>query len=125
MPTPLVVLIAANGQPELLRRTLQSFTTCAKPAGYCGVVVIENGPRAGLENVVASFSTDHQFRYLYSAAANKSRALNLALQMHADALALFTDSDIQIPPETLLAYSRAASGRQDRKSTRLNSGHRT
>jgi len=106
------VLIAACGQPELLRRTLRSLATCEKPANYAGVVVAENGPRAGLDAVVAEFSPACRFRYRYSEPPNKSLALNRALFQIPDALALFTDDDVQVPPQTLMAYANAAAGKQ-------------
>ena len=106
MTTKLVVLIAAHGQPRPLRRTLQSLADCHKPAGYAGVVVVENGPLAGLEAVVLAFPANLQFQYLYSPPPNKSIALNHALSQLTGAV-VFTDDDVQVPCETLAAYSRA------------------
>src|SRR4051794_5141086 len=108
----LVVLIAACGQPELLRRTLASLAECEKPAGFGGVIVVENGPRAGLDAVVGTFAAQHRFQYLYSECPNKSLALNRALQGVEDALVLFTDDDVCVPRSTLVAYANAAGGRR-------------
>jgi GT2 family glycosyltransferase len=110
MATPLYVLIAACGQPSLLRRTLCSLAECDKPAGYAGVLVVENGPRAGLEATVQEFSPALRFGYLYNEPPNKSLALNRALALGhvADALCVFTDDDVQVPAGTLAAYARAA-----------------
>jgi glycosyltransferase involved in cell wall biosynthesis len=110
MTTPLFVLIAACGQPALLRRTLISLAACEKPVGYAGVIVAENGPRAGLEAIVAEFGAEHCFQYRYSEPANKSLALNRALVGLDGALVVFTDDDVQAPRETLLAYARGAAG---------------
>src|SRR5690348_4734391 len=111
MSTRLVVLIAACGQPELLRRTLQSLAECAKPAGYSGVIVAENGRRAGLDAVAGQFAAEHSFQYLYSEPPNKSLALNRALERVGDALVVFTDDDVCVPRGALVAYAEAASGR--------------
>jgi len=108
MTTRLVVLIAACGQAALLRRTLRSLGECDKPPGYEGVVVIENGRRAGLDEVVGEFAAEHRFGYLYSEPPNKSLALNLALQGLGGALVVFTDDDVCVPAGTLVAYARAA-----------------
>jgi GT2 family glycosyltransferase len=108
MTTPLFVLIAACGQPALLRRTLLSLAACDKPVGYGGVIVVENGPRAGLDAIVAEFPSQHHFQYIYCEPANKSLALNRALAGVGDALVVFTDDDVQIPRETLLAYAQGA-----------------
>jgi glycosyltransferase involved in cell wall biosynthesis len=95
----------------LLQRTLESLAACEKPANYAGVVVVENGPRSGLDAVVSHFAPGHQFRYLYSQAANKSLALNRALEQLSDALVVFTDDDVQAPRHTLMAYAQATAGR--------------
>src|SRR5262245_1129399 len=108
MAIPLYVLIAACGQPALLRRTLQSLAACDKPPGYAGVLIIENGPRAGLDAVVAEFAQSEQFRYQYSEPPNKSLALNRALAQLGQALIVFTDDDVQLPAGTLVAYAREA-----------------
>jgi GT2 family glycosyltransferase len=108
MTTRLVVLIAACGQPELLRRTLRSLAACDKPTGYDGVIVAENGRRAGLEAVVGQFFAEHRFQYLYSEPPNKSLALNRALADIDDALVVFTDDDVCVPKGTLVAYAEAA-----------------
>ena len=112
MSTPIVILIAACGQPELLRRTLQSLSQCEKPHGYAGVIVAENGPKSGLEAVVNTFPPALNFRYCYSEPPNKSLALNRTLATIDDkSFVVFTDDDVQVPHQTLLAYSRAAAGR--------------
>jgi len=110
--TPSVyVVIAACGQPELLRRTLGSLAACDKPAGYRGTIVAENGPRTGLDRVVAEFPREHGFAYRYSEPPNKSLALNRVLPEAGESLAVFTDDDVLIPRQTLVAYARGAAGR--------------
>jgi GT2 family glycosyltransferase len=111
MTTPLYVLIAACGQPALLRRTLRSLAECEKPASYAGVIVVENGPRSGLDAIVAEFAAEHSIRYQYSEPPNKSQALNRVLAKIPRALVVFTDDDIQAPRETLVEYARGAAGR--------------
>ena len=112
MSAPLYVLIAACGQPDLLRRTLRSLAACEKPASYAGVIVAENGPRAGLDDVLAEFPATCSFVYRYSEPPNKSLALNRALFPIAGALVIFTDDDVQVPARTLVAYADAAKGKQ-------------
>lgn len=107
----LYVLIAACGQPSLLKRTLESLAAAEKPAEYAGTIVVENGPRWGLAAVVAEFAPHYRFQYLYSEPANKSLALNRAIERLGDALVVFTDDDVQVPAQTLVTYARAAAGR--------------
>jgi GT2 family glycosyltransferase len=109
---PLYVLIAACGQPALLRRTLLSLAACDKPASYAGVIVVENGPRSGLDAVVVEFASQHQFQYRYSEPPNKSLALNHTLHSLTNALLVFTDDDVQMPRTTLTAYAEVARGKQ-------------
>jgi GT2 family glycosyltransferase len=74
------------------------------------VIVVENGPRTGLEAVVEAFPPEQRLQYLYSEPANKSLALNRALGLVGEALVVFTDDDVQVPRETLRAYARGAEG---------------
>lgn len=108
---PLYVVIATCGQPALLRRTLCGLAQCPKPPTYAGTLVVENGPRAGAGEVVASFPPHHRFRYAYSPPANKSLALNRAVALLDPALILFTDDDVLPIETTLLAYAQAGAGR--------------
>jgi glycosyl transferase family 2 len=108
MNAPLYVLIAACGQPALLRRTLQSLADCHKPDGYAGVMVAENGPRCGLDAVVAEFSSEQRFQYRYSDPPNKSLALNRVLETIPQSFVVFTDDDVCVPRGTLAAYAQAA-----------------
>jgi GT2 family glycosyltransferase len=115
MTKPLVVLIAACGQPALLRRTLDSLAECDKPAGYQGVVVVENGSRSGLDGVVAEFGPQHGVKYLFSEPPNKSLALNRTLKALGEALVVFTDDDVCVPKGTLVAYANAAQNGRGRE----------
>ena len=104
----LVVVIPTHGRPDLLGRTLASVAACARPAGYGGCLVVENGPRAGAEAVVAGAARAHPgagFRYLHHGRANKSAALNAALAGVPDgALCVFFDDDVRVEPDVLLRY---------------------
>jgi len=105
------VVIAACGQPELLRRTLRSLAACDKPVGYRGTIVAENGHRTGLDQIVAEFPREYHFIYRYSEPPNKSLALNRVLAELGESLAVFTDDDVQVEKGTLVAYARGAAGR--------------
>jgi GT2 family glycosyltransferase len=108
MARSLWVLIAAAGKPLLLARTLRSLADCAMPAHYRGTLVVENGQRCGIAEVVQSFPRELRFRHLYVKEANKSHALNCALARLEDGLVLMTDDDVRLDPQILLAYCRAA-----------------
>lgn len=110
MANDLLIVIATSGRPELLRRTLASLAECRKPEIYRETLVVENGPKAGAEEVVRAFQKSLNARYLYVAQGNKSHALNAALGPLEDCLIFFTDDDVRVHPETLCAYAKAAEG---------------
>jgi glycosyltransferase involved in cell wall biosynthesis len=112
MESPIHVLIATAGRPDLLRRTLASIAECGFPSRYAGMIIVENGARRGAKDVVAEFSGEPlRARYLFSDAPNKSRALNLALQQLEDAdLVVFTDDDVRVGPAWLESYDEASQG---------------
>ena len=107
----LTVLIPTHGRSELLARTLATLGACRLPPTYRETVVIENGPAAGAEGVVASASAVHpalRLRYLHVERANKSHALNEALETVGDGLVVFFDDDVRLDPGVLEAYAAAA-----------------
>jgi glycosyltransferase involved in cell wall biosynthesis len=104
------VLIAAAGNPDLLARTLDSLAACERPAGFAGIVVVENGPPTGIEAVVRKLPAEAQARYLHVPQANKSNALNAALPEIDDGLIVFTDDDARADEQWLMAYARGSAG---------------
>lgn len=113
MAGPLTVLIPTHGRPTLLRRTLESLSACALPAGYREAVVVENGSRDGAEAVVKELAAAHpalRLRYLHVEWGNKSHALNEALETVGGGLVVFFDDDVRLDPGVLAAYAEAAEG---------------
>jgi glycosyltransferase involved in cell wall biosynthesis len=110
---PLTALVPTHGRPSLLERTLRTVAACTRPEGYAGCVVVENGSQAGAEAVVARLAEAFPaagFRYLHHARANKSAALNAALDaVPDDHLVVLFDDDVRVDPGTLVAYAEAAS----------------
>lgn len=113
MKYSLWVMLAAAGRPQLVQRTLKSIAECRKPASYAGTLIIENGPRCGIEQVVRGFSTQHAFQYLYSEQPNKCRALNLGLAHTDGGFVVFTDDDVRVGHDWLMAYAAAVGGTAD------------
>ena len=111
MAGELQVVIATAGRPVLLERTLDSFAAGTRPSIFRGIIVVENGPPAGAEQVVAKAPADLNVRYIHTELANKSNALNVAVTDLADGcLALFTDDDVRVVPDFLQRYADAAAG---------------
>lgn len=110
MPPSITVMLAAAGQPLLVRRTLDSLAACEKPSTFRGTLVVENGPRCGIEQVVRARPHSEQVRYQYVPEPNKSHALNVALATLDDGLIFFTDDDVQFDQQVLMAYARGSWG---------------
>jgi GT2 family glycosyltransferase len=104
----LVVSIATSGRPDLLHRTLTSLGECKLPPGYSETIVVENGIRAGAEEVVKASRPELKVRYIHSQWANKSAAMNAALKTVDDCLMFFTDDDVRFDPRILCHYSMIA-----------------
>jgi len=102
------VLIAAAGKATLLQRTLSSLAEAQKPVSYCGTLIVENGQRCGIKEVVHGFASEHRFQHLYVPQANKSHALNCALTQLGDSLVFMTDDDVRLDSKVLMAYDEAA-----------------
>ena len=112
MRPELVVVIATAGRAELLERTLKSLAACRLPAEYRQTIVVENGPSHDAAQIVRQSGPKLKIRYLHQPQANKSAALNCALNQLSDCLVFFTDDDVRIGRETLCQYLDAASRSQ-------------
>lgn len=111
MAAELRLIIATAGRPELLDRTLASFAACDKPSNYQGVIVAENGPPQGVKEVVESTPESLKASYVHVEQANKSNALNVAMEDLPDnCLAIFTDDDVRAEPNFFESYATSAQG---------------
>jgi glycosyltransferase involved in cell wall biosynthesis len=81
---------------------------CRLPEEYEELVVIENGSRAGAEQLVEELPARLNARYMHRERGNKSYALNEALDTITDGLVVLFDDDVQVHPDTLEAYAEAA-----------------
>lgn len=108
---PLYVAIATAGRPESVVALLGQLINCARPLSFRGVVVVENGAKSGLQELISAFDSHGlDITYVYSALPNKSHALNLALDniLEQDAIIFFTDDDACIRDDILNQYYSAA-----------------
>lgn len=102
------VVLATREREELLARTLASLALCRRPDNFGGTFVVENGKRAGTEDVVREAPAGLDARYLFEPVGNKSRALNAALVQIDDGLIVFLDDDVRVGPGLLEEYAAAA-----------------
>lgn len=109
MHTDFVVVLPTSGcAPQRLHASLESLAACAKPSRYRETIVVENGPPAGARSVVEAFRNTMNARYVHVLEANKSAALNHVLSDVRDCFLFFTDDDVRIGEQTLMAYADAA-----------------
>ena len=117
-PTPsamrpsVFVVIPTHGRAPLLGRTLGSLAACSQPDGYRETIVVENGRPSGSERIVREVRRTHphlRLTYLHASRANKSAALNAALEHipNDDGLVVFFDDDVRLSPGVLCAYEEA------------------
>jgi len=108
MRVEFVVVIATSGRPKLLRKTLASLGECALPEGYRETVVVENGAKGNVEEIVRGAPQKLRTRYMYVAEGNQSGALNAARATLGECFIFFTDDDVRPEPGVLCAYADAA-----------------
>ena len=105
----LFVIIPTHGRAPLLGRTLASLSECDLPECYEETIVIENGSKAGAESVVAAADARLRSRYMHVGIANKSNALNEAVNtLPESAFIVFFDDDVRFAPGAIAAYAESA-----------------
>lgn len=103
------VLIATYNRCPMLARTLSSLQAARRPAGFERVLVIENGPQMGAEDICREASRNGlPVEYHHIAAAGKGRAIQHGLELIKDGFVLFLDDDVRVSPELLEIYAEAA-----------------
>ncbi len=104
----LIIIIPTHKRPELLGRTLDSLAKCDFPDEYSKTIVVENGGKFGVEELVKDYK-NIQVEYQYQELGNKSAALNSVLdKVPPKSLIYFTDDDVRFSTRVLIAYCKAA-----------------
>jgi GT2 family glycosyltransferase len=106
---PLYCVIATCRRPVLLKRTLSSIVICPKPENFQGIIVVENGPRCGVEEMIRQDFSEQKIFYFFLEEADKSKALNFALREFPGSLFYFLDDDVRLSETALMAVAGAAS----------------
>jgi len=101
-------MIATAGRSSLLERTLEGLAACEKPAGFAGLVLVENGGEPEAEALTDRYAESLGARHLFEPVGNKNRALNRGLASIDGGLVMLFDDDVRIDPGTLTAYAEAA-----------------
>jgi glycosyltransferase involved in cell wall biosynthesis len=104
-----IIIIPTYNQEILLEKTLASLSNCEFDKKRFKVVVVENGCKGKVENIVEGFSEFLNIEYLYEKIGNKSNALNKVLSLIEDSFVILFDDDIRIEKNVLSEYSSAFS----------------
>lgn len=101
------LIIPAHGRPELVSRLLESLLATQQPLADVEILVIENGLKSGVEEVVKSFWPRLRVLYEYRTEANLGAARNHGAAVAQGELLVFIDDDIRVRPGFLSAYLSA------------------
>lgn len=105
------ILIATSGERnQWLAETLDCLARCQLGEDLFAVVVVENGRQAGVCQLVGQASVALKARYLYSPLANKSDALNRAIELLPEGLIIFLDDDVRFDVDIISMYRTASAG---------------
>ncbi len=105
------ILIATSGERnQWLADALSCLARCQLGEDLCSVVVVENGRQAGVCQLVEQAPAILRARYLYSPLANKSDALNRAIEQLPEGLIIFLDDDIRFDVDIISMYLQASAG---------------
>ena len=89
MIKPIYCVIATCQRPSLFARTLLSIEASHKPENFKGVIVVENGPKSGVQSIFQENAPTLESHYFYLSQANKSLALNQIIDKFGDCFFLF------------------------------------
>lgn len=107
------ILIATSGERnQWLSEVLSCLARCHLSEDLFSVVVVENGQQAGACQLVEQAPAILKASYLYSPLANKSDALNRAMEKLPEGLVIFLDDDIRFDVDIISMYLQASAGHQ-------------
>jgi len=101
------IIIPTYKRPAFLERVLVSLSKCAYPPNV-EILVVENGPVSGAEEVCRAHSVGGRVRYFYWPIAVKSLALNHVIRGSDADFLIFFDDDVKVPEDIVAIYVAAA-----------------
>lgn len=102
------VLICTRDRSRSLGRVLHALAASEpSPRGSWEVVVVDNGSVDDTKDIVGGIAEDYPvpLTYLQEPRAGKSHALNTGVTAARGEIVMFTDDDVEIPPEWLSAIT--------------------
>jgi GT2 family glycosyltransferase len=99
------VVIATYKRPKMLQRTLTSLEQAERPSGALRIIVVENGERAGAEEICTASPLPVEYQFVQQAGSGRAR--QHALDLVSEGFMLFLDDDVRVSPNLLVEYERA------------------
>lgn len=110
MAGSIAVVIPTYGADRLpvLRRTLLSLVGIARPVGFEGIWLVENGPAAGARAVCDEFASRlSDLHYVHEPQLGLSAARTAGVRASRGDYIVFFDNDVRVGGDILNAYARA------------------
>lgn len=107
MKKKIVIIIPTAQRSNLINRTLESLTHCHKPEAFDKTIIVENGPKTNIEQIISKYKKNLSIQYLYIERPNKADAMNEAVKMARDSFIYFSDDDVRYSKNVLIAYADA------------------
>lgn len=96
------IVISTFRRPDLLRQTLQSFSSLKTSALRWEVLVVDNAGDERTRETVRNFSDQLRIKYLVEIKSGKNNALSRAIPEAHGEIIVFTDDDIVADPKWLV-----------------------
>jgi len=106
----LKIIIPSAGNSRQLKKTLQSLSVCISKVNNAEILVVENGAKDGVKEIVDQLNGNLNISYQYCPEKGKNVALNYVINASVDKsdFIVFTDDDIRFNPEWLIKYEKFA-----------------
>lgn len=98
------IVIPTYMRADLIERCLVSLSNIELPDNLETVIVVENGPKQGVEGVVDKLSHSLPLKYMYLEEGNISLARNCGINESKADFIIFFDNDVTFRKGTVAAY---------------------
>jgi len=103
------IIVPTYNRPLLLKRMLKSLAECEFPdQDDIDIIIVENGKKAGTEEVCREHTIGGRVRYTFIDEACKSVALNTTIRTSDADFFIFFDDDLTFPKKIVSTYLAAA-----------------
>ncbi|WP_164103338.1 glycosyltransferase [Candidatus Laterigemmans baculatus] len=109
----LTVAVCTWNRARLLDQTLEQMRALQEPAGGWELIVVNNNCTDDTDEVIAKYASELPLRRLFEPVPGQTNARNSAFASAAGELIVWTDDDVLVDREWLVAYAEAATRYSD------------